>query len=162
MPRIVASAFSLLFVVTTVYTVEAKEPHQEWMQNLKGEWTYEWVELGLKGESTSNIGAKRQALITRGKEGDGNTSVGILGWRSDSKTLVGTGFGSAGNYWHTEFTEITGESMSGKVHGVLPDGRVFEGTITRKRVDDDHQEAFFKGTADGEELRITGKFARKK
>lgn len=160
MSRLATPAFAVLLSAMMLNTVKAQEPHQEWMRYLKGEWTSESAELG-EGESKVTLGAKGNALVIRGKEEDGDTSIVLMGWRSGTEALVGSGYGSQGNYWHVEYTKISTDSMSGEIHGVV-DGIAFKGTATRKRVDDDHQEIHLKATASGEEFTIAMKLARKK
>ena len=158
MSRLSASVLVVLFCCCVV---DAAEPHQDWMRFLKGEWTYEYASLGLKGEVKYNMAAKRHAIVARGKEGD-DMWVELIGWRPDTKTMVFTGYAAKnGNYWHSDCEDVTNDKVSGSTSGILPDGRRFKGTVTLNRVNDDRFDVHLNGKAGGEEMVDVGEFTRK-
>ena len=141
---------------------DAQQPHKAWLRFLKGDWSYEIPKLDAKGTVTWRLAAKGNALVGRFKDKDGQ-SIEIGGWQSDSKTLVVNGYGSKGNYWHLVFKKVSADGVEGTNHGVLRDGRTYEGKFIGKKIDDDHYEWHLDGKAgDGKELSITAKYTRKK
>ena len=165
----ITAALLPLFVLTGSFAEAcaqdyAEQPYKNWNKYLKGEWTYKITAGDMTEEGTARWrpAAKGNALIGRFKDQDGNTAVEIGGWRADTKTMVGSGYGSKGNYWHLEFTKVTGDVIEGPNHGILIDGRGYKGTFTGKRVADDRYEFHFEGkTSDGNDLTMVGKFKRK-
>ena len=142
--------------------VDGQELHKDWYRFLKGEWTYEIAALNAKGTASWRIAVGGNALVGRFEDEDGTKSIELGGWRPDTKTMVGNGYGSKGNYWLLEFDKITADAIDGVNSGVFPDGRSYQGKFTGKRIDDNHYEWHFKGkVGDEENVEITGKYVRK-
>ena len=162
MSRRAAVLLVSLAVLFAAGSAQADDHHKDWWGFLKGEWSYEISPVGLKGTATWRMTAKGNALIGRFVQDNGVTSTELSGWRSDTKSLVVSGYGSAGNYWHLDFQKVTPKLLEGPNHGVLPDGRSYKGVATGKRVGDNTYEFHFEGeTGDKEELTMMGKFTRK-
>jgi hypothetical protein len=156
-----AASLLAVWVLLSVGNANAKEPHQEWMEFLKGEWTYEYPSLDIKGEVKYTWAAKRTALVARAAEEE-NAAVELVGWRPDTKKIVIVGYGAANNsYWHTEHDELRGDRVAGPTSGILPDGRPFKGKVVIERAGDDCFEVHLKLTSGDEDITAVGKFTRK-
>ncbi len=150
-------------VLTSAVSVSADHHHKDFWKFLKGEWTYEIPELELKGTATWRLAAKGNVLMSRFEDETGLIGIETCGWRRDTKKMVAVGYGSKGNYWHIEFEKITPDTIEGPTYGVLPDGRSYEGKFVGKKVNEDRYEWEFVGkTGEGEELKTSGKYDRKK
>jgi hypothetical protein len=156
-----------VLAITLLESTEAREPHEEWIEFLKGEWTYQYSSLAedggaLKGEVKYTTAAKRQTLVAKGMEGN-DRWVELIGWQPDRKRMVFLGYGSTNdNYWLAEYDELAKDRIAGEISGILPDGRPAKGKAVLERVDEDNFEVHLKMTADGAEVVDTGKFSRKK
>jgi hypothetical protein len=140
------------------------EPHQEWMQFLKGTWTYEYSSMSsdggaLKGEVTYRPAAKRTAVAARGSDNEGGWAE-LIGWQSNTKTMVFNGYGSPGNYWHTACNEVSTNRLAGKTTGVLPNGKPVNGKVVIERVDDNQFEVHLMLEDESGSVKDVGKFTR--
>lgn len=149
-------------VVTSFAKTNAAEPHREWMQFLKGKWTYQYEKLDMKGEVTYRPAAKRHALVARGIEGD-DAWVELIGWRPDIEKMVFSGYGAMNdNYWHYECADVSRDRIAGETFGVLPDGRSLKGKVVLERAGDDSFEVILRAKAGDDEVEDIGKFSRVK
>ena len=161
MSRLAIGLFCSL-VVTGFSTTEAAEPHREWIQFMKGSWTYAYEKLDIKGEVKYTSAAKGHALVARGIEGD-DAWVELIAWRPDIKKMVFSGHGAKNdNYWHTECRDVTRDRIAGETYGVLPDGRPCKGKVVIERAGDDSFVVVLKVRAGDDEVEDTGKFTRVK
>ena len=149
-------------VVTGFSRANAEEPHQVWMQFMKGKWTYAYENTGLKGEVKYSLAAKRHAVISRGLEED-DAWAEVIGWRPDTKKMVFTGYGAKNDtYWHIECGELSQDRIAGDIFGILPDGRAFKGKVVFERDDDDTFVIVLSAKTGDDKLEDTGKFCRVK
>ncbi len=161
MKRITIALVSLI-VLSLPSLARAEDSHKAWWKYLQGEWTWKISPLDADGTVTYRKAAKGDALIGRFKGSDGTISVELSGWRADTKTYVILGFGSGGNSWSIESKDVNGEGFSGTHSGVWQDGQSFKGTITLKKVDQDHITWQSKGKLkDGTEYTMNGDIKRK-
>ena len=158
----IAPCLCAAFVVIGAGVADAQEPQQEWLRFFRGEWKYEWSELGMKGTAKYIPAAKQCAVIARFQSDAGERDVELIGWRSDTKTMVFTGFGSAGNFWRAEYGKVSRNRLEGSLSGSLPDGRLMKGSVALERVDDDTFKGYLKGTIGGEEATDVATFSRTK
>jgi hypothetical protein len=159
MPKLAQGLLSLIIVVA-IGTAQAEEPQKEWLDFLEGDWTIEWSTAGITAEIANRSAAGGTALLSQHKSDNGD-SVELIAWRADKKVLVFSGYGAKGNYWHAEYRKLTQREIKGSVHGVLPDGRPFSGSVSMKRVDDGNAEIVFKGKAADDEYVDEAKLCRK-
>ena len=159
----VTTSFALIFAFAAAGS--AAEPHQDWMQFLKGDWKYEYSALSseggaVEGTATYRLAVKGQSIVARGTEGTDKWAE-LIGWQPDKKVMSSVGYGSAnGNYWVIEYDSLATNRLAGKTWGILPDGRPVEGTVVLERADDDAFEVILKLTSNGEEIKDVGKFRR--
>ncbi|MDG2400649.1 MAG: hypothetical protein P8M04_08745 [Akkermansiaceae bacterium] len=138
-----------------------KAPELALWQELQGNWNYEIQPAGLKGSVRWGIGGKGSSLWGVFDEPNEVKSVSLAGWRKDSKTLKINGYGSAGNYWDLELTEVSADKITGTCFGILPTSQKYSGKYTGKFETKDR----FRFTIDavlenGEKQKITGLFTR--
>ena len=151
---------SLVVVAVAGGSACAQEPHMQWWEYLKGEWTYEVEDE--KGTATWRIAAKGNALVGRFKGENGSTGVELCGWQSDTKTEVVNGYGSRGNYWSMLLTKHTAQVFEGENAGTSPDGTKYKGKISGRKVDENTYTWEFTGeTSTGEPMTMSATFKRK-
>jgi len=143
--------------------VSEKPAHvARWLKFLQGSWSSQWsgANLNLDGENEIRLVGDHTLLVT-GSSGDGPTAE-IIGWRADTQRIVMNGYGAKNGYWHAEYGDLHDDRLRGTVSGLLADGRAVSGSIELKKIDDNHYEVRFDGTAAGSPLPLTAKLTRKK
>ena len=155
---------SLALSFAPLAKANAREPHKDWIQFLKGQWTYQYSVVGedsgeLKGEVRYRAASGGNALVARGSRGS-NKWTELIGWRADAKMMVFVGYGSNNdNYWHAEYDELRSDRLGGTLTGILPDGRVSEtGTVVMEKVNDNEFEVHIKAKVGDEEIVDVGTF----
>lgn len=161
MSRVTVSGVALIALFGISRSVAAEEPHETWLRVCVGEW---------KASSTAGpnvqvvgrplIGGK--AVLFEAVSADGTKGTGLLGWEPDTKRLVETGYGTAGDYYQLIYTEVTPLQVKGRCTERSADGSKSEGDWTVTRTGDDLLEWQFVGTKDGKPHTYTGKHVRVK
>lgn len=159
MSRIAAACVAFIFVAITS-PASAQEPHEAWWKYLQGEWSYENSESS--GTVVYRYAVKKNAVVARFQDADGDISIELLGWDAATNTVSATGFGSDGGSWRIEFTKLTAESGEGKMRTVSDDGSCVEAQFKIKQTGENSFEWTSSGTdSDGNTVTRWGKFKRK-
>ena len=124
----------LAFAVSIIATPAiSQEPHQAWWKFLQGEWTYENSESS--GTVVYRYAAKKNAVVARFEDKDGDVSIELLGRDAASKTVSATGFGSDDGSWRIEFTKLTDDAGEGSMRTVTDDGGCIEAQFEIRQTD---------------------------
>lgn len=155
---------SLAVLVILSYPAAGEEFHTSWLKFMSGTWDITWKlsdGTPIKATSTAQLAADGNALRREGMQAGGSKTTSLIGWQSDTHTLLDVGFGKNGQYWMTRFRKIEQDRISGQGAGVLPDGRSYKGRFAAVRKGDDQYEMEFKGAVGDEEFTGNGVFIRK-
>ena len=147
-------------VDTSTNTSVTHSNTQAWWKFYEGAWTTTWS-TGTVVDVTFSLSANKEAMIGHHITRDGVVSSSLFGWDPKSQIAVGVGFGSAKNYWVTNYEVVTKNEMSGPLRGVTFEGTTFEGHFTAKKVDGNTIDLTLSGKDDkGEEVTIMGQSLR--
>ena len=83
---------------------------------------------------------------------NGGQSTELIGWRTDKKQFVSTGYGDGGVYWEAIFTHVTKNRIKGKTRHHLPEGKIQKGTLQVTKKGPNVMKSQFKGTIGGEKV----------
>lgn len=152
------------WVFTRVDVDEMRKLSQQWLEFLRGQWSYAWTseagDFTEQGEATIRASAKGQANVARAKTEAGARETEIAGWQQAKGCLLFAGYSSSGSHWCVEFTMITDEKLQGPGTGTLPDGRRWNQLLTLTRKGENY-EIRAEGTVEGEPFVTVGKMTRK-
>jgi len=95
-------------------------------------------------------------------KGDSGEATEVVGWRSDTKELVATGYGPNGEYWEVVFTTVTETMIRGRLVHRTPDGAIKLGIWQVTKTNDNEAPTLFVGTRNGEHVTEKGSFQRVK
>src|SRR6056297_1858604 len=136
-----------------------EKPHA-W-EFLTGDWDFT-NSKGLVATVSFETVAGGQASLGHWMTDDGKTAIETVGWNKDKNCLVVSGFGTSGNYWHIEYTEVTADRCSGPSKVVHYDGSYVEGILTIKKVDADTVALYTDGKDEnGEAVEVDAQFKRR-
>ena len=139
----------------------AQEAHETWLKLCVGKWKAS----GSAGPDFQVVGKSMldgKAVLFESVTDDGVRNVGLLGWESDKKRLVETGYGAAGDYYQFIYTDVTDKELKGRYIERTADGAMLDGDWHVWRTSDDVMEWKFDGKKDGKPHTFTGKHVRVK
>ncbi|QDV40865.1 hypothetical protein Enr13x_07010 [Stieleria neptunia] len=163
MSRRTALLLSSAFFLFTASMVHADETAEKWMKYFDGDWVREsklwtteegWTEE--KATWTGELAAGGLAHISRGK-GIWGEFMTILAIEGHSGQFFEYGSAANGYRWRINFTEVSDDTLSGKLLGATG-----EGEISIKKTGKDSYEAKWEfKRKDGSEMKGTAKNTRK-
>jgi hypothetical protein len=95
-------------------------------------------------------------------DGEDGKAMELVGWRSDTKEFVATGYGPKGEYWEVVFTTVTEKLIRGRLIHRTPEGDIRLRIFQLTKNGDDEMPTLFVGTRNGKKVTEKGRFVRVK